>query len=477
MSNKLISQTERSRLAASKHISEEKRKLEEQYFTPPRVAAIMANMFSEKKDCQLSILDPCSGVGNLAAAVYEQAKRRNQKLSLTLIERDSFLFEHSKENFSKVSNTKVIHADFFDCLHNLEKYDQIILNPPYSKISPNSKAAKLCSTLLHYSDTNTYSTFVSLCLSLLSPSGELVAIIPRSFCNGPLFKNFRNHIFEKYYIKEFYSFDSRRVFSESNVSQETIIIKIVREHTDFIRISHEKKDEKIISLETPADRVIFPNDPNKVIHIPLAKGDNELLSKISRFRRTLISIGMKASTGKVVDFRCTEFLQEKPYASSVDLIYQDSIQPGSLPIIGIIDEKRHRHIKSNSKTKKLLLNKGNYILVRRISFKESETRIVAAPLLEKQFKKNQIGVENHLNYIWATKEPMTLKTCIALYSYLSTETVDKYVRRFSGHTQINAADLNSLPVPEIKELESFYDSVIGMKFEDLPKAAEEFFFS
>lgn len=476
MSSELITQIEQSRLAAHKHISEEKRKLEEQYFTPPRVAAIMANMFSEKRNCQLSILDPCSGVGNLAAAIYERAKIENEKHFLTLIERDPFLFERSQENFSKVPTAKVIHADFFDCLQSLEKYDRIILNPPYSKISPNSKAAKLCNSLLSYSDTNIYSTFVSLCLNLLAARGELVAIIPRSFCNGPLFKKFRSHISKNYYIKEFYSFDSRRVFSDSNVIQEVVIIKIGREHSNSIRISHEKKSGEIISLEVPTERVVFPNDPNKVIHIPLAKGDSELLSKITKFKNTLASIGMKASTGKVVDFRCTEFLQDKPSASSVNLIYQDSIRPGFLSIITLADDNRLRHIKSNNKTRKILTTKGNYILVRRISFKESKTRIVAAPLLETQFKKSHLGIENHLNYIWAINNTMTLKTCMALYSYLSTETVDRYVRRFSGHTQINATDLNSLPVPEIKILENFYDSVMGMSLEELPEAAENFFF-
>ncbi|HCF4138926.1 TPA: N-6 DNA methylase [Pseudomonas aeruginosa] len=477
MSSTLITQIEQSRLEAQKHISEEKRKLEEQYFTPPRVAAIMARMFSEEKNKKLDILDPCSGVGNLAAAIYERIDSENKSHTLTLIEKDSFLFERSKENFSKNPTAKVIHADFFECMETLEEYDRIILNPPYAKISPNSKAAKLCYSLLNYSDTNIYSAFVSLCLNRLSKNGELVAIIPRSFCNGPLFKKFRTHIVENYSIKEFYSFDSRKVFSDSKVIQEVVIVKIGRGHTDSIRISHEKQNGEITCLDIPAERVIFPNDPNKVIHIPLAKGDDELLSKISRFKNTLSSIGMKASTGKVVDFRCTEFLQNKSNASSVNLIYQDSVQPGALSIIDIVDNRRPRHIKSSSETNKILLEKGNYVLVRRISFKESKTRIIAAPLLEMQFKKGMLGIENHLNYIWSTKKNMSREVCIALYSFLSTETVDRFVRRFSGHTQINATDLNSLPIPDIKQLESFYDSVSNISFESLATAAEEFFFS
>lgn len=476
MTEHISHQVEKSRKLAQKHISTEKIKLNEQYFTPARIATIMAHMFSVNKACQLRVLDPCSGVGNLAAALYERADLKGEHCSFTIIEKDLFLFGQSKNNFAKIPQSEVMHADFFDVLPKLLKYDRIILNPPYSKIRPNSKPAQLCSSILNYTDTNTYSAFVSLCLSLLSENGELVAIIPRSFCNGPLFKGFRKYIFNNYYIQEFYSFDSRHIFSDSNVVQEVVIIKIGKDRASQILITHEAVDGKTIRIYSDADRVIFPSDPNKVFHIPLAAGDNELLTKFSKFNCTLSSIGMKASTGKVVDFRCKKFLTEQPNKSTVNLLYQDNIEPGFLTKVKIYNNKRARYIEDNEYTRKYLLQKGNYILIRRISFKESKTRIIAAPLLETQFDDSHIGVENHLNYIWSTQNHMTVNLCIALYSYLSTDTVDRYIRRFSGHTQINATDLNSIPIPDTNMLEEFYNSTSELDINLLPIAADRFFF-
>ena len=42
--------------------------------------------------------------------------------------------------------------------------------------------------------TNLYAAFVALSLRLLRPGGQLVAITPRSFCNGPYFKAFHSDL-------------------------------------------------------------------------------------------------------------------------------------------------------------------------------------------------------------------------------------------------------------------------------------------
>lgn len=475
MNNDLLASVEASRIVARAHISEEEKKLQEQYFTPARISLIMANMFSARTDSEIKVLDPCCGVGNLAAAIFETGSNRSENQNLTLIERDLFLFEKSTVNFSGVPNAQIKNADFFDIIDSLGQFDRIIINPPYSKTKPSSKEAKICKEKLNYSDTNIYSIFISLSLSLLSNSGELVAIIPRSFCNGPLFKGFRTYISRNFHINEFYSFDTRKIFSDSKVQQEVIIVKISRCKSSLIKITHEKSDGETITFLSLLDRVIFPNDPNQFIHIPLAKGDDELLAKVAKFPNTLASIGLQASTGKIVDFRNEENLFFRKSNSRVYLVYQDAVQPFCYVNMSA-DNALPRHIEKNSSSSKNLLPKGNYILVRRISFKESKTRIIASPLPAEQFDKDYIGVENHLNYIWARAGDMGKAVCVGLYAYFSTHTVDKYVRRFSGHTQINATDINSLPVPEVAQLEAFYHHHHGLLLDELAVAAEVYFF-
>lgn len=61
-------------------------------------------------------------------------------------------------------------------------------------------------------------------------------------------------------------------------------------------------------------------------------------------------------------------------------------------------------------------------------------------------------VENHLNYIHKDSYGLDENLIYGLNAYLNLEIVDKYIRRFSGHTQINASDINSLPMPNIETL-------------------------
>jgi adenine-specific DNA-methyltransferase len=476
VNNGFLEKVEKSRVSTTNNIAEEKKKLAEQYFTPARVSAIMADMFSTCLSKTLSVLDPCCGVGNLSAAVLARAEREGERTFLTMIEKDSFLAGIASQNFMEVADALVIQSDFFECLKDLPKFDRIILNPPYSKILSGSELSDFCISYIGYKEANLYSAFVSCSLNLLSDVGELIAIIPRSFCNGPLFKGFRKYILEKFYIREIYLFESRKIFLDSSVLQEVVILKISKESSAHVRISHERKTGQISTNEISYDKVFFRGDLQKFIHIPMATGDDDLLGKMSRFNDTILSLGLRASTGKVVDFRCVDWLQTRKTNKSTFLLYQDSIDANASVVFGQGPADKRRYIRVCAESLSVLVPRKNYIIVRRISFKESSTRIVAAPLSESLYGEEYIGIENHLNYIWGEKVQLSFNVCLALFAYLSTKTIDMFIRRFSGHTQINATDLNSIPVPSLKELEAFGDVNFSIAMDKMILKAEQEFF-
>lgn len=72
---------------------------------------------------------------------------------------------------------------------------------------------------------------------------------------------------------------------------------------------------------------------------------------------------------------------------------------------------------------------------------------------------------------------ITEEICLALSAYLSCQTVDRYVRRFSGHTQINATDLNSLPIPDADELARFSKLNKNLTLPQLITSADKYFFN
>ena len=58
-----------------------------------------------------------------------------------------------------------------------------------------------------------------------------------------------------------------------------------------------------------------------------------------------------------------------------------------------------------------------------------------------------LGFENHLNVFHYCKQEISQYLARGLSVFLNSTAVDKYFRRFSGHTQVNATDLRLLKYP------------------------------
>ena len=107
-----------------------------------------------------------------------------------------------------------------------DKYDYIIGNPPYLKISKDAPEAKAMPDVCHGAP-NLYFLFWAMGIYNLKPEQELVYIIPRSWTSGAYFKKFRSYLFSQSVITDVHLFESRdKVFDGESVLQETIIVKV-----------------------------------------------------------------------------------------------------------------------------------------------------------------------------------------------------------------------------------------------------------
>jgi adenine-specific DNA-methyltransferase len=231
------------------------------FLLPKKTAAFMANMFPPANgNCQL--LDAGAGIGSLSAAFLDRATTPEEnrsaevqaKLSLSqgldfqqikidAFEIDDVLLPYlattlAKHNdnpdiISTIHSTDFIHAATDWLSGNLfstplPAYTHAILNPPYKKINSNS-AHRLALRRTGIETVNLYSAFVALAVALAAPLGQIVAIIPRSFCNGPYYRRFRDFILERAAIHHIHLFQSRsKAFKDDNVLQENIIIRLER---------------------------------------------------------------------------------------------------------------------------------------------------------------------------------------------------------------------------------------------------------
>ncbi|MDR3699894.1 MAG: hypothetical protein P4L56_09690 [Candidatus Sulfopaludibacter sp.] len=198
--------------------------------------------------------------------------------------------------------------------------------------------------------------------------------------------------------------------------------------------------------EHPFDRIVFPDDPERFIHVPTSLERNAIeLSSAIHF--SLADIGIGVSTGPVVDFRLQKHIQQKPSEGTVPLLY-----PGHFSGHAVqwpkAEMRRGNAIRLNADTKKWLYPNGFYTVARRFSAKEERRRIVASVVDPQAFPNApMLGFENHLNVFHEDKRGLTEEIAHGLAAFLNTTAVDEQFRRFNGHTQVNATDLRLMKYP------------------------------
>lgn len=451
------------RRAVASRIARKRKSEFGQFMTPSSVARFMAGMFPSSTLQSCRLLDAGAGVGALSCAFLDRWVAGGfgfKDVEATAYEVDDTLHGHLVQHLSGYSRARlhVIAGDYI-ALATAEGlksrgYTHAILNPPYRKINSQS-AHRLALRSVGIETVNLYSAFVALAVAEAAPGGQIVAIIPRSFCNGPYYRPFRDFILERAAIRHMHLFDSRsQAFKDDGVLQENIIIRLEcggRQEPVTITTSSDDRFEDMTTNEHPFERIVFPDDSGRFIHVPTTTGKSTIeLSPAVRY--TLADLGIKVSTGPVVDFRLKEQLRDMPEDGAVPLIY-----PGHLRITGAVwpvpGLKKPNAILRNDTTSKWLYPNGFYCVVRRFSSKEEKRRVVASVVDPAVFGNHAVlGFENHLNLFHENRQGLPELLARGLAVFLNTTAVDESFRRFNGHTQVNATDLKLMKYPSREAL-------------------------
>lgn len=468
----LFQEIEQHRIQISKSVNSEVKSQFGQYFTSIKIARFMAGLFNLTKKNTCRLLDPGAGIGSLSAAFLERWASGDmdfQNVELDAFEIDEKLLTHLNNTFEKYQKYLNIfpvirNEDFIttavDSLSGnlyhqpLPRYSHAILNPPYRKIKNNSDH-RLALKKVGIETVNLYSAFVALALSLLEINGELVAIIPRSFCNGTYYQPFRKFILMNAAIRHIHLFKSRdEMFKDDNVLQENIIIMLERGASQEDVIITTSTDSSFADVETqncPIKSIVLPNDPRHFIHIPTSPRQDES-DRPAMQQCSLKDLGINVSTGPVVDYRLKEYLFNKPGKDTVPLLYPGHFIDGKTRWPSSASKKPNAILRG-IETEKWLFPNGFYCVVRRFSSKEEKRRIIASVVRPEDFPDvEMLGFENHLNIFHENKHGLPEALAYGLASYLSSNAVDNEIRSFNGHTQVNAADLSTIRYPDREKL-------------------------
>lgn len=465
-----------------------------QFFTPLPVAEFMASLFTSSDQEHIRLLDAGAGAGALTVAFVRKMCQRLDKpiqIELTAFERDDSVIPRLRHSLIECERLcvdagirfvgDIRHEDFISFgVEELKgglfageglRFNAAIVNPPYRKIRSDS-LERLLLRSVGIETSNLYAAFVALIVRLLESGSELVAITPRSFCNGPYFKPFRRELLSSVSLRQIHVFESRSsAFRQDEVLQENVIVHAVKGRPTsapvVISSSLNESPHESTRAIVPYSEVVSPNDPDQFIHLTVTDAEANARSVMKELSTTLDDLGLSVSTGRVVDFRAREHLRSVSDGETAPLIYPCHFDRGRVawPQEG---SRKPNSIVNCRATRDLLIPSDVYVLTKRFSTKEERRRIVACVFDPGSVKADVVGFENHLNYYHSNGRGLPKTLAKGLFAFLNSSVVDVYFRQFNGHTQVNATDLRSLRYPSQWQLEH-----IGSQLQRLDLSQDE----
>ena len=440
-----------------------------QFFTVPSTADFMASLASIDYNKQtLSVLDAGAGSGVLSAAIVAHIREHGYTgdVELTCYETDSKVLPVLEKNLAQINGSYKISYNIITENYILSQkfgspkteslYDIIIGNPPYKKIAKNAEEA-LAIPEVCYGAPNLYFLFWAMAIHNLKPGGEIVYIIPRSWTSGAYFARFREYLFSQCVITHLHLFASRdKVFDGESVLQETIIVKvkksIIRPETVCVTSSSTSDFSDVRKFDAPYNVVVS----NRQYVFLVTDGEESVaLDKLSHLEETLPSISLPMKTGIIVDFRTREVLRNEPSETTYPLFYSQHIKNGRVvwPV-----GKENEYICTDRIG--FLQDNTNYLLVKRFTAKEEKRRLQCGIYLQSDHPEYaHISTQNKVNFI----KCKTPELAYGLFVLMNSTIYDTYYRILNGSTQVNSTEVNSMPIPDMLQIQEMGRMLIKSK--------------
>jgi hypothetical protein len=301
------------------------------YFTPKSIIDITLDkikiIMKKNKIIIKDILEPCCGSGEFLFKLDECFEKKE----IDAYEKNSIIFEKTKDLILKNNNLKYENKDFFHIQEN-KKYDLIIGNPPYYVLSKSDVSEKY----FQYFDgrPNIFILFLLDCLKKLNKNGLLAFILPINFLNCLYYDKTRNYIQNNYKIHEIISIPDCKFMK----TKQDVFILII---------------ENKISMTKNKDYVLKINK-NTIFHEPSQiKCIKNYISECT-FLNTL---NFTIKVGNVIWNEHKKILTDN--SDQTLLIYNSYFKKNSFEIIPFKNETKKNYIQRKGINKPvILINRG-----------------------------------------------------------------------------------------------------------------------
>ncbi len=433
----------------------DEQKMKGQFFTSMNTVKIMGEWY-QPNSRKVRVLDPGAGNGSLAASVVKHLVddclcddievtyvENDEKVIPVLKKTESLIKKYCQRHGAKCKIT-IIEDNFI--LTDIQGiYDVVICNPPYKKIRKDSQESLKMEKYVH-GQPNIYALFMAKSVEMLKEKGAFIFITPRSWTSGNYFSVVRTYLSDKLSFEKIHIFKDRdKSFSDETVLQETMILFATKQsrqqETIEISISNDDFFNQVDSFFVTASS-IKNTGKERYLLIPSNTEEAELVREMNELPDTFFSLGYIFKTGPVVEFRNKEMISSSRLPDFVPMYRSLNIEDEDLVFPAVTSKAQY----VSSEARNLLIKNENTVFVRRLSAKEDNKRIQSC-IYYRQGETSFISVENHVNYaVRKDGKPLSSDEVEWIQSLLSSRKYDTFFRLLNGSTQVNASELNYLPV-------------------------------
>ena len=452
-------------------------------FTKKDTARLMAGMLTlDEKKTVYTILDPGAGTGILAAAAIEEVCKRcpsATQIFITCYENSPVFLPMLKDNLERIRK-KARHdygvklyitvyeenyltdsknhytVSLVDEIHE-DKFDLIICNPPLDLIDKYSPEAEAVGKVTQLKTAAGY-LFCRLAARHLEEGGQLVIMLPTTASTSQGLAPFRKEMADTLALRRLHLFVGKQKNARRAVPLKKSFILCYQnaEKTDSITVT--------TSVDNGANTVTLPPVPysfvvdakDGTLTLPKSVEDTKIVKHINDLPETLSSLGLKMSTGLILDSRCEGMLFTEPMKGALPVLRPSAIKGGQ---IRFPQPVKRQYIMTDDQ--RLVQRNKNMIIIKRVPAKSDERFVNSAIYMAAQLPAYKyISTHNKINFIDTIdkNEEMSPRFIFGLFALLNSTIYDRYISIMSKSKQINAKEMKDLPLPQRNIIEN-----IGMR--------------
>ena len=452
-------------------------------FTKKDTARLMAGMLAlDDKKTVYTILDPGAGTGILAAAAIEEVCKRcpsATQIFITCYENNQVFLPMLKDNLERIRK-KVRHdysaklyvtvyeenyltdsknhytVSLFDEVRE-DKFDIILCNPPLDLIDKYSPEAEAVGKVTQLKTSAAY-LFCRLAARHLEEGGQLVIILPTTASTSAGLAPFRKEMAASLALRKIHLFVGKQKNMRRAIPLKKSFILAYEngEKGDTIDVTTSTDNGANVTALPPVPYGFIVDKADGTLTLPKSVEDTKIVKHISDLPETLTSLGLKMSTGLVLDSRCEGMLFTEPMKGTLPLIRPSAIKGGQIRFPQPVKRQYIAPVDT-----KLIQKNKNMIIIKRVPAKSDDRFVNSAVYMAAQLPNYKyISTHNKINFIDTIDKDAEISPRFAfgLFALLNSTIYDRYISIMSKSKQINSKEMKDLPLPPRHIIEN-----IGMR--------------